>query len=615
MAAASQAGPLQRSRNGPIRGPVPDDISSDGTWETRDPAFAHGRVRVLWRPMSNGLHPRVKIPAIACALAPALAVFAPASVRAQSEIGETACEVYLQGSDFVGPTADLARLIDLQDTTSRASFVLRRAASGYNGNACTAPAALTDLALFLATRPPARGVRVLTPELLVVGNSAYARDWNNGILWGGRGLNAALSGGAAVQWGAFSAALAPVVTWQSNAEFDILPPFEPTHSQYGNAWSTEIDLPQRFGGGSFARIDAGQSYARMDVRGFAAGLSTENIRWGPSLRNPLLLSGTAGGFAHAFFETARPVDIWLGDVEFQLFWGRLTESEYFDSDPDNDERMLAGLLVALQPRVIEGLTVGAGRLQTLTWWPELSLGDVIIAPYRDVSSNPMDRGGDNQLISAFFRFATAPDGLEAYGEWAREDHWDGWSGLLRNLDASQGWVLGLQKLVRLDSHALRLNAEVAHLADALPIRFAQRGGGLGFYTHTVVRQGHTHRGQLLGAPIGTGAESLFLGADYFWDAGRSSVSVERARYNDDAYNVRFAPYFGSHARDTEVTFRVGHLAALGPLSVDAAAGWSLRYNRDLLGLTEISQSGGGVYRRDRNWSLRLGVRWAEGRSR
>ena len=562
--------------------------------------------------MSYGLRSGVKDSATVCAVALALAAYAPVPARGQSEIPDDACAVYLQGSDFVGPAADLGRLIDLQDTTSNASFVLRRAGRGYSGNACTAPRAVTDMALFHGTTAPGTGLRLLAPELLVVGNSAYPRDWNDGVLWAGRGLNTALSAGAAVRWGAFSAALAPVVTWQSNSEFDIRPRPEPTRSEYGSAWSTAIDQPQRFGAGSFAGIDAGQSYARVDVRGFGAGFSTENLRWGPSLRNPLLLSGTAGGFAHAFVETARPVDIWIGDVEFQLFWGRLTESEYFDDDPDNDHRMLAGALLALQPRVFDGLTIGAGRMQTLTWWPELSLSDVVIGPYRDVSSNPRDRGGDNQLITAFFRFATAPDGMEAYGEWAREDHWDGWSGLLRNLDASQAWTLGLQKLVRLDADALRLSAEVSHLSDALPIRFAQRGGGVGFYTHSTVRQGHTHRGQLLGAPIGTGAESLFVGADYFWYGGRSSLSVERARYNDDVYNVQFAPYFGSHARDTEVTLRAGHLAALGPLSIDALIGWSLRYNRDLLGLTEIRQAGGGVYRRDRNWSLRLGVRWAGG---
>jgi hypothetical protein len=122
-----------------------------------------------------------------------------------------------------------------------------------------------------------------------------------------------------------------------------------------------------------------------------------------------------------------------------------------------------------------------------------------------------------------------------------------------------------------------------------------------------VTQGHTHRGQLLGAPIGTGAESLFLGGDYFWHAGRTSLSLERARYEDDLYSIRYAPEFRAHARDVELSVRAGHLAAFGALSVDAELGWSMRYNRSFLGLDTIQP--GDEYRRDDNWSLRTRVRW------
>jgi hypothetical protein len=557
--------------------------------------------------MSNGIRPGVRNTATVLAAAIALLATGPAAMRAQ--VVDSTCRVYLQGADFVGAAADLARVLDLQDTTSRASFAVLRAGRGYSVDACRAPAAVSRLAGKIATRAPANGVQLLAPELLVVGNTAYPRDWNDGALWSGRGMNAALTAGARFQWGPLSAAIAPVAAWQANAEFDIRPRSDTVRSEFASAWWNNIDTPQRFGPGSFTHVEPGQSYARVDVRGFGLGISTENIRWGPSQRNPLLLSGTAAGFAHAFIETGRPVDIWIGDLEFQLFWGRLEESEYFDSDPDNDRRMLAGLLVAFQPRPLDGLTVGAARLQALTWWPELSLGEVVLRPYRGVGDNVLGRTGNNQLISAFFRWATAPAGIEVYGEWAREDHWDGWTGLLRNLDASQAWTLGLQKVTRRGDDALRLSAEVTHLSDALPINFGARTRGVGFYTHTAVRQGHTHKGQLLGAPIGTGAESLFFGADYFWDGGRTGVSIERARYEDDVYNIQFAPYFGAHARDSEVSLRAGHLAAFGPLSFDGTVGWSLRYNRNLLGLSEIRQAGGGAYRRDDTGSLRLGARW------
>lgn len=538
----------------------------------------------------------------ACAL-----LVLPFSATAQA--ADSDCRIYLQGATFVGPAADLARLIDIQDTTSHASFVMRRIGRGYTGNACAAPAFVSNLARRIAGPAPTTGIQLLAPELLVVGNSAYPRDWNDGVLWAGRGVNAALTAGVRLKWKFVSAAVAPVATWQSNADFDIVSGTDTARSEFVYPWANGIDAPQRFGTGSFSRVDPGQSYVRIDVRGFGAGMSNENIRWGPSRRNPLILSGTAAGFPHAFIETGRPVDVWIGDLEFQLFWGRLDESEFFDSEPDNDHRMLAGFLVALQPRLLDGLTIGGSRVQSLTWWPELTLSDVVLGPYQGVSENPGGRSGDNQLIAMFFRWATAPAGIEVYGEWAREDHWQEWIGLLRNLDASQAWTLGLQKLVRRGDDALRLSAEVTHLSDALPIKFASRNGAVNFYTHSTVTQGHTHRGQLLGAPIGTGAESLFVGGDYFWTGGRTGLSIERVRYDDDSYNMVFAPAFGARARDTEISVRAGHLAAFGSLSIDGTIGWSRRYNRNFLGLTEIRESGADEYRRDHNWSLRLGARW------
>ena len=553
--------------------------------------------------MSHGNRSGVRFSARVIAAASGLLACLTATAHAQS--GE--CRVHLQGPHFVGPAADLSRLIDLQDTTSAASFVLLRSGQGYSGDACAPPAALTVLARRMATAAPGNGIRLLPPELLVVGNSAYPRDWNDGALWSGRGLGASLTAGAEVRWGFFSAALAPVVTWQSNSDFDFPANPDPAQSEFAYRWRSGIDAPQRFGAEPFGRLDPGHSFARIDFRGVGAGVSTENLQWGPARRNPLLLSGTAAGFAHAFLETARPLDIWIGDLEFQLFWGRLEESEYFDADPDNDERLLAGLLVALQPRILEGLTLGGGRMQAMTWWPELSTLDLALRPYRGVGDNPRGRGGDNQLLGFFFRWKSAAAGLEAYGEWARDDHWGTWTQLLRNLDSSQAWSLGLQKIIRRGDDALRLSAEVTHLEDALPVRIAGRTGPIAFYTNTSVRQGHTHRGQLLGAPIGTGGEALFVGGDYFWRGGRTSLSIERARYNQDAYLVTYAPAFRAAAADTELSLKVGHLATLGAMALDAELGWSLRYNREFLGLDEMEP--GDPYRRDHNLGLRLGIRW------
>lgn len=563
-------------------------------------------IRVLWRRMLPGILPGVRVNAAVGAVTCVLFVSLPAAAPGQ-QLLDSSCDVHLQSTDFVGPAADLARILDLQDTTSRASFVMLRAGRGHRANACAAPAAVTRLAQELGTRIPGDGLRLLPAELNILGNSAYPRDWNDGVLWGGRGVNAAFTAGVGFRWGPLTTAVAPVIAWHSNADFERRVNTDTSRSEFATSFWSGIDRPDRFGDGSFARLDPGQSFARLDAGGFGVGISNENIRWGPSRRTPLLLSGTSAGFAHAFIESGRPLDIWIGDLEFQLFWGRLDESDYFDNDRDNDHRLAAGLLLALQPRILDGLTIGAARVEALTWWPELTFEDLVLGPYRGLRENPAERGGDNQLISLFFRLATAPGGLEAYGEWAREDHWGEWIELLRNLDSSQAWTLGLQKVVRHGENALRIGLEVAHMTDGIPTAFTGRGF-LAFYTHSSVTQGHSHRGQLLGAPLGSGGESVFAGGDYFWTGGRTSLSVERARYATDYYSVAFADRYGAQARDTELTLRAGHVLTVGAgLSLEGELGRSLRYNRAFLGLETLEP--GQPYRREINWALRLGARW------
>jgi hypothetical protein len=516
------------------------------------------------------------------------------------------CPVLLESGGFTTPAADLARMLSLQDSTARTSFVLRRAGRAIPADACVAPLAIEKLARAVATAAPAQRLAIVPAELLVVGHSAYPRDWNDGALWGGRGINTSLTAGVRLRLGPLTTAIAPVLGWHSNSAYD-LPGADSATILRHPWWADLLDAPQRHGFSSFAALDPGQSYVRLDVGAWSAGFSTENMAWGPARRNPLLLSGSAPGFGHAFIETGRPVDAFVADIEFQLFWGRLTESEYFDANPDNDHRVLAGLLLAIQPHVLPGLTIGGARTQSFTWWPGLELSEVILRPYRGVRSNPQgQQGGDNQLIGLFFRWNGAPYGLEVYGEWAREDHWGEWTELLRNLDSSQAYTLGLQKLFVRGNDAVRIAAEITHLSDALPVFFASRGV-IPFYSNTSVPQGHTHRGQMLGAPIGTGAESQWLGADYLWNRGRTSFSIERARYEDDAYHLLYAPRFGAHARDSELSVRLGHMTTFGTLSIDAELGWSRRYNRGFIGLDTLEV--GEPYRRDGNLGIRLGARW------
>ncbi|MGH7465804.1 MAG: hypothetical protein ACREK1_11560, partial [Longimicrobiales bacterium] len=321
----------------------------------------------------------------------------------------------------------------------------------------------------------------------------------------------------------------------------------------------------------------------------------------------LLLSGTAPGFAHVFIETARPHDVWVGDAELQLFWGRLTESDYFDHDPANDHRALAGAVVTLRPRGLDGLYLGAARLHMQSWRDGTSAGDLVLGPWRGLGPDSSGLPRELRLFALFMRWASAPGGFEVYGEWARQDTWQQWFRLLNRVDAPQAYSLGLQKIVRRGSKAVRFSAEVSHLSDALAHPSVGRGIHT-FYVSPHVPQGHTHRGQLLGAPIGPGSEAQFIGADVFWSQGRSSFSIERVRYDDDAFYAVWAQNQMPHGHDTELSFRAGHLLARPAFSVEGELGYSFRYSRSLLGLHHVN-SADFPYRRDTNYQLRVSARW------
>ncbi|MBR9991060.1 MAG: hypothetical protein KFH98_14960 [Gemmatimonadetes bacterium] len=536
----------------------------------------------------------------------AILAAAPGRINAQEE---RSCDVRLSGADFVGASADLARMMDLHLPASRRSFLMRRISDRVEFDACTAPARATDVArsLSLPTLPVA-GAAPLPADVKVLYHGSYPRDWNDGALRGSVGLSTKLTAGAALRWRSLEAAIAPVVTWHSNAAVTIIPFPDPrTYSRYIHPWHGRfIDLPQRFGDRSGGTVDAGQSYLRVNIAGVRAGLSHENLAWGPARRNPLLLSGTAPGFAHVFIESARPHDVWLGDAEFQLFRGRLEESDYFDYDPANDQRALAGVMATLRPRGLEGLYLGAGHLHMQTWYAGTSARDLILGPYAGIDPDSVGLPRDLRLFTLFMRWALAPAGMEVYGEWARQDSWEQWVHLLNPLDAAQAYTLGLQKVSRRGDTAIRFSAEVSHLSDALS--HPDLGRGLNtYYVSPHVPQGHTHRGQVLGAPIGPGSESQFIGADVFWRHGMSSVSVERVRYDDDAYYAVWGQVHLPHGYDTEMSFRAAHLYAMPLFSLEAEFGYSFRYSRSLLGLHH-SNHPGFPYRRDDNVALRIGGR-------
>lgn len=476
------------------------------------------------------------------------------------------------------------------------------------GHAMLSRCAWSPDVLGLAATPGSPRIAVLPAVMIVEMNTSYPRLQRDGPRWASRGASSATMAGVGAGWGPFSAALAPILVTAENRSFPTLPVLVPGLSPYGShEYPGMIDLPQRFGSQGHTSVEPGASFVRADAFGFAAGMSTETLRWGPARRYPLIMSGTAPGFLHGFLGTGRPVDVGIGTFEAEAIWGRLSTSEWFDSVPGDRRRLLAGLVVAFTPAG-SGLTLGATRIYS-RYVPAggLSLSEVLFGPYGGVRVNPLEgEDADNQLLSAFFRWAFPGSGAEMYGEYAREDHWEDSDDLLMEPDHSRAFLVGLQKVFsREGAPLLRVAFEAANL-QASPTWLSGRGQPI-FYLHSQIVEGHTHRGQLLGAPIGPGADAQYVAVDWFFPRGLAGLGLERVRYNNEIYYQRHAYSHSYRGHDVELAATLRGLWLIDEFQVTGELGWGVRHNRNFISLLTTGQPG-----REGNLRLALGLAWVPG---
>src|SRR5690606_33528795 len=109
-------------------------------------------------------------------------------------------------------------------------------------------------------------------------------------------------------------------------------------------------------------------------------------------------------------------------------------------------------------------------------------------------------------------------------------------------------------------------------------------GDFSMYTHSAVRQGHTHRGQILGAAVGPGSDAQTLGFDHIRQRSRAGIFIERTRYDDDTYYRYFSRRYGEARHQVELTIGGNYLHRLGAFEVEGGVNWSMRYDRDFMAL-------------------------------
>jgi hypothetical protein len=379
-------------------------------------------------------------------------------------------------------------------------------------------------------------------------NSAYPYGANDGAVWAGRGLTSVVSGGFAAAAGPVSLAIDPVAFRADNTAFDLLPNglTGPQAFNRGGPFSDRVDLPQRFGSGAYARVDPGNSSVRVDSRFVTFGVSTANEWIGPATEYPFLLGNNAPGFPHIFLGTGEPLNVWIGRIHARLFWGKLYQSDYspvtgstrFTFDTASGTLTSGGTVrlttsgeLVFLPRGIPGLEIGAARFfhvpnsvdePNSAFWRKA----VRVLFLHNEQAHGDISGFDNQLASVFFRWAFPRAGFEVFGERGFEDQFQDSRDLILNPDHEREYMLGFQKVLQLSANRVDvLRFELVNYQEPTVARNRVEGG---IYVHSTLRQGHTNRGQLLGASPGAGwAAASTIAWTRYSPASRTTATLRR----------------------------------------------------------------------------------------
>ena len=375
-------------------------------------------------------------------------------------------------------------------------------------------------------------VRLLRPAVTLIGNSAFPFQESIGPIWAGRGATVAAQAGVAAKWGRLEVQFAPIAFVAQNLDFVLAPNGLSDNARFADArFPDKIDYPQRFGSASYSRLDPGQSTVTLTLPGVSFGASSESQRWGAAHEFPLVLGPGAGGFPHAFIGTNSPLDFGLFRLQARYIAGPLDQTSYSQASRGNEHRIASALLLAASPRGFDGLEVGVERFFEST---NAASRELLLRPLRlgNLVGAADDAGAnipkENQIASAFFRWALPAGGVELYGEWYFEDYPGSRRKFALKPDDLSAFDLGFQRvLVATPVHRKLFRFEIVNGERS----HQERGDrGVGYpppYTHYVVQQGHTEHGLLLGSPEAYGGAGWRLAVDNYTPSGRTTIGLER----------------------------------------------------------------------------------------
>jgi len=413
-------------------------------------------------------------------------------------------------------------------------------------------------------------IKILPLDYNIEFNSHHPYNRNNGSMIPNRGYQHIISAGIYAEIGPLSIQLKPEHLYSENKDFEGFG--EGPNGHYPVIWAkryklwNKIDMPERFGEKSISKTLIGQSSIRLNFKDLSLGISNENIWWGPSIRNSIMMSNHASGFKHITFNTTKPLKTKIGNFEWQLISGRLESSGYLPANSDfqyagtniyvpkinqegrtDDWRYLQGYSITYSPKWVSGLSLGFIRwvqaysalFEGKYWWME---GNPTWFPVFDNLFRKNDKyenyeAQTNEAAGMFLRWLWKDSKAEIYGEYHFNDAKQNIRDLLLDSDHSRAVTVGLQKIFKINADDFLFSWEWTQMEQTAS-RLLRNAGS--WYEHSWTYDGYTNEGEVLGAGIGPGSNSHYFALNRIREKEKLGIALEIIDQDNDFYHEAFA---------------------------------------------------------------------------
>ena len=410
-------------------------------------------------------------------------------------------------------------------------------------------------------------IKTLGIDYFIEYNSHHPYNRNNGTMIPNRGYQHIISPGIFIKTGPLTIQFKPEHHFSENKEFDGF-----WEGHYSVIWAkryklwNHIDMPERFGNNNHNKTTFGQSSIRLNWKSLSLGVSNENLWWGPSLRNSIMMSNHAEGFRHITFNTLKPIKTFIGNFEWQVITGRLESSGFTPPRTDiehagsklyipkinqngrtDDWRYLQGYVFSYSPKWIDGLSLGLIRwvqmysalVEGKYWWLE---GNPTYFPaFQNLfRKNDMYENYETQTDQAaglFFKWFWKDSKAEIYAEFHHNDSKQNLRDLLLDADHSRAATIGLQKIFNINNDDFLFNWEWTQM-EQTGSRLIRNAGS--WYEHSWVYDGYTNKGEVLGSSIGPGSNSHYFSLNRIRNQELIGIGLEIVDNDNDFYHEAFA---------------------------------------------------------------------------